>query len=345
MSEKTGVLLLNLGTPRAPDTKSVRAYLKEFLSDPFVLDMPWLLRMLLLYGVILPFRPKQSSHAYQQIWLPEGSPLLVYSQQFSVALGEALGDAYQVVLGMRYGHPTIKNAVEQLYDTGCRRVIVFPLFPQYARSATGSALKAAERAFEKYPNHFKLYFQRSFYHDVFYQEALNNVLRPQIKAFQPDYILLSYHGLPERQLTKVGCSTSNCNRVDSCLLQRIEAEDCYRAQCFVTTEAIATRLSLKHEEYQTVFQSRLGRAQWIRPYTDQAIHTLLARGVKRLMVVCPSFVADCLETLEEVGLRLREQWLSAGGDAFYLAPSLNTEPAWVQAVKTMVLQAENGAHH
>ncbi len=335
----TGILLLNLGTPSAPTTKAVRAYLREFLSDPFVLDLPWLLRMCLLYGVLLPFRPKSSSHAYQQIWTADGSPLLVHSKQFQVALQDTLGGDYRVELAMRYAEPNIADAVKRLYKKGCADIVVFPLFPQYSSAATGSALLAATKAFAKYGDFFTVKVCSSFYEDPHYHRAFVNVAQPFFTAFRPDFTLFSYHGLPERHLDKAGCDRARCDRVASCLDQQPDLSLCYRAQCFKSTELIATALNIDKSQYQTVFQSRLGQARWIHPYTDEVLPLLIAAGVKRLLVACPSFVADCLETLEEVGIRLRSQWLSLGGEAFEVVPCLNADPVWVAAFAEMVLSA------
>ncbi|OGT52728.1 MAG: ferrochelatase [Gammaproteobacteria bacterium RIFCSPHIGHO2_12_FULL_41_15] len=322
--KKIGILLLNLGTPSAPDPKAVRAYLKEFLSDPFVVDLPWLLRMILLYGVILPIRSKKSSHAYQQIWLEEGSPLLIYSKQFTAALNETLDEHFVAVLGMRYGKPNIAEAVNTLQKWGCQRVLVFPLFPQYSHAATGSVLKAALDALKKYFNEKDISIQRAFYNNSYYLQTVADRLKPTLMTFKPEMILFSYHGLPQRQLT-----------------QKDVTQVCYRTQCVATTKSLAERLALTEKHYQTTFQSRLGCTEWIRPYTDEVMQHLAEKGVKRLMVVCPSFVADCLETLEEIGIRLRQQWLAAGGEAFYLAPSLNADPRWVAAFKQMIAEHQS----
>jgi ferrochelatase len=342
--ERTGVLLVNLGTPKAPSVKAVRQYLKEFLSDPLVIDLPWLLRQVLLRCVILPFRPKQSAHAYQQIWTDEGSPLLVHSQQFKEALQDQLGDDYTVVLAMRYGEPDIKAAIKRLYKRGCHRVIFFPLFPQYSSAATGSAILAVQRAFQSFADYFTLNICTSFYDEPAFYETVAALGRESIEKFSPDFVLFSYHGLPERQLTKSGCEEGRCDRQRSCLIQQPDLEHCYRAQCFKTTELIANALGLDKQIYDTSFQSRLGKTVWVQPYTDEILNQLKAKGVKRLLVFSPSFVVDCLETLEELAMRLREQWMSMGGDDLQLVPALNADPRWVTAFADMVKAAANFAH-
>lgn len=340
----TGVLLLNLGTPSALTTRAVRSYLKEFFSDPFVMDLPWFLRMCVLYGVILPFRVKRSMQAYRQIWTEEGSPLLIHSQQFRSGLQDTLGGDYRVELAMRYGEPKIAEAVRRLYRKGCHEVLIFPLFPQYSSAATGSAVLAATKAFKKYGDFFTVKVCSSFYDDPQYHRAFVNVVKNFFVAFCPDFTLFSYHGLPERHMDKMGCDRGRCDRVASCLEQRPDLALCYRAQCFKTTQMVASALNIDKQCYQTVFQSRLGRVQWIRPYTEEILPDLIASGKKRLLVVCPSFVADCLETLEEVDIRLRAEWLRLGGEAFELVPGLNADPVWVAAFAEMVLHAGKFAH-
>lgn len=333
----TGILLLNLGTPSGPTPKAVRAYLKEFLSDPFVIDLPKALRWCLLYGFILPFRPKSSSHAYQKIWTSEGSPLLVYSKRFKDALSAELSENYKVALGMRYGAPSIANAVRELVSKRCQRIIVIPLFPQYSVAATGSALFAAQQELNRYSGDFAVKILPSFYQDPRYHHAFAATVKQELELFNPDYVLFSYHGLPVRQLTKAGCDPAACGRLASCLTQTAKIDVCYRAQCFATTRYLAQQLSLQESQYQTTFQSRLGRTAWIQPYTDAVLPNLVAEGVKRLFIICPSFVADCLETLEEIAIRLREQWLACGGEAFQVGPCLNANPYWVSAFAEMVM--------
>ncbi len=330
---KTGVLLVNLGTPASPEVPDVRRYLAEFLSDPLVIDVPWVLRMMIVYGFILPFRPKQSAEAYQQIWTEDGSPLLVNTQKFSDSLQKALGDDFCVVLGMRYGQPSLSQAAKRLMH--CERLIVLPLFPQYSEAATGSALKKARELLLSFQGNIKII--DYFYQQPAYQQAMIDWIKSHWQSSHAEYLLFSYHGLPERQLAKSGCDKTQCDRVRSCLVQQPQLSRCYRAQCFATTEAIASGMALSDSEYQTAFQSRLGKAQWIVPYTDQVIESLYQRGIRRLMVVCPSFVADCLETLEEIGLRLKEQWLAMGGESLVLVPCLNAESVWVKAAVDLII--------
>lgn len=327
---KKGILLINLGTTAAPDASAVRRYLAEFLSDPMVIDVPWLLRMLIVYGFVLPFRPKKTAEAYEKIWTQQGSPLLVHSKQFAEKLQAALGASFKVALGMRYGQPSIQSAVMQLKNSACQTITALPLFPQYSAAATGSALKKLTEVYSDFQE------IRYFYHQNAYQAVLANLIEHYWKSESPEFLLFSYHGLPERQLTKSGCDPDCCDRVQNCLRQAPNLADCYRAQCFATTEAVVKKMQLTETQYQTAFQSRLGRAKWIQPYTDAVLTHLRQRGVTRLMVACPSFVADCLETLEEIGIRLKAQWLAMGGEKFSLVPSLNADPVWVNAAADMI---------
>ncbi len=333
-AKKTAVLLVNLGTPDAPTVSAVRSYLAEFLSDPLVIDVPWLLRMLIVYGFILPFRPRQSAAAYQAIWTSQGSPLLVNSRDFAEQLQSVLGEEFKVVLGMRYGKPSIQQVVASLTTEDCDSIVVLPLFPQYSDAATGSALKKVAQVLAKTPYRYKTI--RCFYQDLGYQEAMATQIQSYWNKAEAQFLLFSYHGLPERQLAKAGCQLTHCDRIRSCLQQQANLKNCYRAQCFATTAAIAKRMSLKEEQYQTAFQSRLGRASWIKPYTDGILEELRKRHITRLLVVCPSFVADCLETLEEIALRLEEQWLAMGGECLQLVPCLNARPSWVNAAANLL---------
>ncbi len=305
-----GILLINLGTPEAPTEEAVRHYLDVFLSDPYVITLPKLLRDFLVKKIILPRRPKISAHAYQQIWTDKGSPLLVNSLALQNALQKKLGNAYCVALGMRYSNPSIENAIEILQKKQCEKIIVFPLFPQFSYATTQSALDRVNAVFEKKQFTIPTHIIRDFYNQDFYIHSFSNIIRESIEKNNPEFILLSYHGLPKRH----------------------QGVDEYRAQCFTTTELIANRVPLPKEKYQTVFQSRLGFTKWISPYTDQSLKNLRKKNIKRLSVVCPSFIADCVETLEEINIRLRAQWMALGGESFELIPCLNGGEHWVDAL-------------
>jgi len=334
---RRGVLLIQLGTPSSPAVSDVRRYLREFLGDRRVLDMPRLPHWLLLHLVILPFRPRKSAAAYASIWTRNGSPLLLHSRGLAEALAEQLGDGFAVELGMRYGEPSVGEALNRLARAEVDRLIALPLFPQHADSTTGSALAHFFELAGQSWRPSELSTIGAFYGHPGYLASMAALARAPLGAFRPDHVLFSYHGLPERQIRKSDASGSHCLSSDSCCAA-IGAvnRDCYRAQCFATTRALAAALELESERHSISFQSRLGRIPWIRPYTDQVLPELASRGIRRLAVLCPSFVADCLETLEEVGIRARQQWIDAGGEDFLLIPSLNSEPHWAEAVAAMI---------
>jgi len=337
---RTGVLLLNLGTPASPSTRDVRRYLREFLSDPRVIDIPAIPRWLLVNLVIAPFRPRTSAAAYRKIWGPEGSPLLLHGRALCEAVAKTLGDAFVVELGMRYGQPSIPSALERLVGADVDHVVALPLFPQWADSSTGSAVARLEEAAYGLAHAPPVETLPAFFDDPGFVDSFVEVARPVLAEARPDYVLFSYHGLPERQIRAADPTGSHCLSSERCCEAPGEAlSRCYRAQCFATTASLARGLGLAGDAHSTAFQSRLGRTPWIRPYTDLVLPELARRGVRRLAVMCPSFVADCLETIEEIGIRGREQWEGLGGESLTLVPSLNTHPRWVEAVAEMVRRA------
>lgn len=335
-----GVLLIQLGTPKSTAVSDVRAYLREFLGDPRVLDMPAPARALLLNAVILPFRPRKSAHAYRQIWTEAGSPLTLHTEELARQVAERLGDGYRVAVGMRYQEPSIGAAVDELMDQGCVRLVVLPLFPQYSSAATGSALEAAKSETGSRWNVPEVSSVSWFYDDEGFVVALTEIARRHLDEFEPDHVVFSYHGLPESQIRKSDPSDSWCLTEESCCAEiNVVNRFCYRAQSFATTRAVASRLELEESTFSTTFQSRLAGQKWIEPYTDVLLTELAEAGVKRLAVLTPSFTADCLETLEEMGIRGREQWRQLGGEDFLLVPCLNASPEWADAVTEMVRSA------
>lgn len=320
-----GLLLINLGTPAAPDTKAVRRYLSEFLSDSRVIDLPLPLRYLLLYAFILPFRPQISAKAYQSIWTAQGSPLLVNSQRLVEKLTEKLGSSCQVAFGMRYGEPSIAKALTSLSD--CEEIIALPLYPQYSSAATGSSIEKLLSLISVQENHPTLTVIRDFYQHQGFIAAQADLIRPYLANH--DYLLLSYHGIPERHIKKAGCQ-SVCQ--DSCPPISSMNQTCYKAQCQQTSNALAKALGLTKNQYSAAFQSRLGKTPWIKPYTDMVLPQLAKQGIKNLAVACPSFVADCLETLEEIGFQAKEQWQQLGGEQLTLIPCLNDSAPWIDAI-------------
>jgi ferrochelatase len=335
---KTGILLINLGSPEAPTAAAVRPYLREFLSDPRVIDIPAPLRWLLLNAVILPFRPAKSAAAYAKVWTPAGSPLMAHSRAFAEKLAVALGDDYRVVLAMRYGNPSLKDALAEITREPLRELVIFPLYPQYASASTGSSVEEALRLLAPLQNVPTLRTIPAFYDDPGYVRALVENAAPRLRAFRPDFVLFSYHGLPERQIRKSESRAGHCLAAGDACCAAVGPDNayCYRAHCFATTRAVAGALGLAAGTYSTAFQSRLGRTPWIKPYTDHVLTELGQKGVKRLAVFSPSFVADCLETLEEMTIRGAETFMEAGGEALDLIPALNGEDVWVEAAADLI---------
>ncbi len=329
---KIGVVLLNLGTPDDLKIGSIRRYLREFLLDPRVIDLNPFARYLLVYMAILPFRPQKTLKAYKEIWQAKGSPLRIHMEELTQALSHSLGEAYQVVMGMRYGNPSIELAFNSVRS--CEHILIFPLFPQYSSAATGSAIEEFMRVASKNWNISNLNILNSFYAEEGFINASANMIKPHLKN-SDSFLLLSYHGLPERHLSKSLC-TAPCDKATPCPKMNTKNTFCYRAQCYETSRLIAKQLQLKPESFMSTFQSRLGRTPWIKPYTDEELTKLRAKNILNLVVVCPSFVSDCLETLEEIGIQAKNQWLKLGGKSFTLVPCLNDNEDWVNALKEMV---------
>ncbi len=339
-----GLLLVNLGTPDAPTAPAVRRYLREFLSDPRVLDINPVGRALLLYGIILPFRPAKSAAAYQKIWDERGSPLLFHGLDLAAGVRERLGGEWTVAFGMRYGQPTLEAALAELEAAGVDRIVVAPLYPQYASSSTGSTL---ERVFELASERAAvptLTVLPDFYDQPTYVDAVAEVARPHLAEFGADHVLFSMHGLPERHVKATDYGGQHCLASAGCCDRIVAANrKCYRAQCYATARLVAARLGLEEGAWTVGFQSRLGRTPWIRPYTDVLIPELVGeRDVRRLAVLCPSFSADCLETIEEIGIRAREQFEGCGGEALLQVPCVNAHPVWVDALADLVRHAAPG---
>lgn len=332
-----GVLLLQVGTPDSTDVRDVRRYLREFLSDPRVLDMPAPLRALLLNAVILPFRPRRSAEQYRKIWTEEGSPLLLHTEALAAALRDELGSGYLVKVAMRYQNPSIESALDDLTEAGCERIVIAPMFPQYSSAAYGSAVGRVHELTATRWNVPATSTIPPFYDRPGFVRSAAAVARPHLEDFRPDHVLFSYHGLPESHIRKSDPSGEWClQQGDCCGAVGPQNRFCYRAQCHATTRGIAQELDLAVSALSTAFQSRLAGQKWIEPYTDASLEDLYRNGVRRLAVFTLSFVADCLETLEEIGIRLREQWLGLGGDDLLLVPCLNSDPAWASALARMV---------
>ncbi len=343
---KTGVLLINLGTPDAPQPPEVRRYLKQFLSDDRVLDINRYGRWLLLNLIILPFRSRKSAKAYSRVWTEEGSPLLVHGEKLTAGVQEHLNDLeVPVVLGMRYGNPSVSSAMHKLREQGCDRILVLPLFPQYAASSSGSAIVEAYDAASALAhwNTPHLEVLPPFYDDERFLNAFAEVGKPYWEQ-NPDHVLFSFHGLPERHVQKSDTTGEHCLKRPNCCATLCEANRmCYGAHCHHTAVRLAEKLGIPKEKYSITYQSRLGRTPWLQPYTDKVIEELGKKGVKKLVVFCPAFVADCLETIEEIGMEAVEEFKEAGGQELHLVPSLNSHPTWVSGLADMLREHVAGA--
>jgi ferrochelatase len=328
---RQALLLANLGSPASTSVADVRSYLNQFLMDPYVIDLPWPVRRLLV-SLILISRPAKSAHAYQSIWWPEGSPLVEISRQLTDAV-RPLWTQGPVELAMRYGEPSIETTLRKLAGQGITQVTFAPLYPQFADSTTTTALVEARRVIAAFQLPIKLSVLQPFFDQPEYLDALAASVKPYLEQGF-DHLLMSYHGLPERHLHKTDPTGSHCLKGADCCQRATGAvlETCYRAQCFRVSSGFAERAGLQPAQWSVSFQSRLGRAKWIEPYTEARLDELAAQGVKKLLVMCPAFVADCIETLEEIGMRGREQFIAAGGEELILVPCLNTQPQWVQAL-------------
>ncbi len=336
----TGLLLINLGTPDEPTTPAVRRYLREFLSDPRVIDINPVGRALLLNLIILPFRPKKSAHAYQSIWDKDrGSPLLYHSRDLQRGVQAALGEEWKVELGMRYGQPSIPDAIAALRAAAVDRIVILPLFPQYAASSTGTALVRVFEIAGQDWNTPWLHVVPPFYDEADFASAFAKVA-VDAGIHAADHVLFSFHGLPERHCRKSDTSGNHCLVKSDCCDVIVEANrHCYRAQCFATARSLVSALGLAEGKYTVCFQSRLGRTPWIRPYTDEVLDKVAKDGAKKLAIMCPAFVADCLETIEEIGMRARDQFLAAGGQELTMIPSLNATAPWIELVARLARRA------
>lgn len=341
---RPGVLLVNVGTPDSTSVADVRAYLGEFLMDRRVIDIPGALRWLLVHGVILRTRPRRSAEAYRKIWTAHGSPLLRHGEELAAGLRLALGDAVAgVALAMRYRNPSIEAALRRFHDAGIDDVVVVPLYPQYSAAAWASVFDEVSRVAASLPVVPSLRFVPPFHAHPGFLDAAAEVARPHLAGFRPDRVLMSFHGLPERHVRASDRSGGHCLAGPECCSRLVSANSgCYRAQCYATARALAERLGLGAADYEVAFQSRLTR-HWIQPFTDHRLHQLPGEGIRRVAVLCPSFVADCLETLEEIGIRAAESFRAAGGHELRLVPCVNTAPSWVRGLAGIVREQMAGS--
>ncbi|MEX5546838.1 ferrochelatase [Pseudomonas pergaminensis] len=332
------LLLVNLGSPKSTSVADVRSYLNQFLMDPYVIDLPWPVRRLLV-SLILIKRPEQSAHAYASIWWDEGSPLVVLSRRLQQQM-TAQWTQGPVELAMRYGEPSIESVLTRLATQGIRKVTLAPLYPQFADSTVTTVIEEARRVVRDKKLDVQFSILQPFYDQPEYLDALAASARPYLEQ-DYDHLLLSFHGLPERHLTKLDPTGQHCFKdADCCKNASPEVlKTCYRAQCFSVARDFAERLGLPEDKWSVAFQSRLGRAKWIEPYTEARLEALAKQGVKKLLVMCPAFVADCIETLEEIGDRGLEQFREAGGEELVLVPCLNDDPQWAKALNTLCERA------
>ena len=318
-SPRQGILLCNLGTPDAPRPAELRRYLKEFLSDPRVVEIPRLLWWMILNLIILRIRPRRSAKLYQSVWTEAGSPLMLYSQGQVKAVKQRLAEKYgdiPVVLGMRYGNPSMASAIKELTDQNVRDIIVLPLYPQYAGATTGSTFDAIAKTFTKLRWVPELQFINGYHKSEGYLDALCSTIKRHIDEHgQPDKLVFSYHGTPERYL-KNG--------------------DPYHCFCHQTTRLVREKLGFDESQVMTTFQSRFGREPWLQPYTDKTLEQLPKDGVKHVAVICPGFSSDCLETIEEINMEARESFIESGGEHFHYIPCLNNEPAHIDALVSIL---------
>jgi ferrochelatase len=330
---KQGILLVNLGTPDSPSNANVRKYLDEFLMDERVIDVNPVLRTLLVKGIIVPFRGPKSAKLYREIWSDTtGSPLMHYSLLQRELLQQRLGDEYQVELAMRYQSPSIDSALNKLKDAQVRNIRVIPMFPHYASASTGSVLERVMKLVRKWQTIPNISFINSFHDNELMIEAFaDNGRKHKPETF--DHVLFSFHGLPQRQLVKSDHSQKHCLKVENCCSTLTENNKfCYSAQCHDTARLIANKIGLTEDKYTVCFQSRLGKDPWVQPYTSVVIEHLAEKGVKSLLVFCPAFVADCLETVHEVSVEYGEEFSALGGEHVQLVESLNDHPLWIDAL-------------
>lgn len=330
------ILLINLGSPKSLDKKDVKDYLREFLSDDLVIDLPKILQQFILRCFILPFRPAQAKEAYELIWKEEGSPLIINTQKIANALAKKTG--WNVDIAMRYQEPSIENVIEKYKENNVEELTVISLYPHNAMSTTLSTELAVKEVVRRIYPDLKLSFVEPFYDNPLYIEALSESIKPYLKDI--DKLVFSYHGIPMRHIKKSDISGSHCIGENSCCnIDNVSSRNCYRSNTFTTSKLTAQYLKLKSSEWMMTFQSRVSiiSPNWLKPYTDIELDNLPPKGVERVGVVCPSFVADCLETLEEIDMRARETFEEAGGETFKYIPCLNDDKKFISVLEHLIL--------
>lgn len=334
----TAVLLINLGTPQSPEPNDVYRYLIEFLNDERVIDAPWLFRQFLVRGIIVPNRYKASAASYRAIWTSEGSPLMHLSQQLKTGLQSYLGNNYVVELAMRYQEPSIENILLPLLEKRPTHLIIVPLFPQYASATTGSVYQKVMEVMHTTKVFPHLSFISHYFNHPSLLEAYKMIATPYLEK-PYDHILFSFHGLPKKQLQEKGCQNS-CSKNLCCYSLSDKNKFCYSAQCYNMAQRLAETLQIPKEKYSVSFQSRLGKDPWLEPFTNEKLLSLAKSGQKRVLIFCPSFVSDCLETIFEIDKECREEFIHAGGEQLDVVPSLNAHPAWIKALAEIIHQPQ-----
>lgn len=330
-----GVLLVNLGSPKSTDPKDVKKYLDQFLMDERVIDVPWLLRAFIVKGIVLNTRPKKSAEAYQRIWWEEGSPLIVLSERLQKKIDSFT--SVPIALSMRYGEPSIKSGLQELVDKGVDEVLLLPLYPQFAMATTETILVLAEQLQQEFFPQIKFTTMPPFYNHPDYINVLSRSIGEKLENLDYEHLLFSYHGVPERHIKKSDITNSHCKIDGSCCQTPSPAHQfCYRHQCLETTRLVAKTLQLKEGTYSTSFQSRLGFDPWLKPYTDRTIEKFGLNGMKKMAIVSPAFVSDCLETLDELGNEGREIFEEVGGEEFTVIPCLNDREDWVKTLSRWI---------
>lgn len=332
---KKAILLINLGTPDSPEVSDVGKYLKEFLNDSRVIDFPYIKRKLLVNGVIVPFRKKDSAKIYKELWTKEGSPLLIHLEELAKKMQVAYGDEAEVFHAMRYQKPSLEKELEVIRQGNFEQIIVVPLYPQYASSSTGSTTQKVMEVVSKWEAIPRISFVQSFFREEGYIKSFAKVAS-QFTYSDYDKIVFSFHGLPERQIDKI-CEGKLCKGAGDCIKScETERTYCYRSACYETARNIAKEMEISEADYIVAFQSRLGKDPWISPYTDIEIENLGKSGAKKLLVFSAAFVADCLETTIEIGTEFQELFVENGGEKVQLVPSLNSEDFWVDSLKEII---------
>ena len=333
---KVGIVIVNIGTPKSPEKKDVASYLREFLMDPLVITLPYVFRWILVNLIIVPLRAPKSAEKYKKVWTTAGSPLAVHSEALAKKLGEAL--PYPVEAAMHYGEPSLKKVLKKYEAMGLEKIVVVPMYPQFAEATTGSTKMRVDEMVKREKISAKIEFTPPFYDDEEFLASWEHLYREKFsQGEKPDHVLFTFHGLPQSQIKKIcGCYQPDGN---CCAVVRKENSNCYRMQCFQTAKLLASRLSLAEENWSVSFQSRLGRAEWIRPYTEDVLAALAKKGTKKIAVLCPAFTADCLETIEEIGIEGLHTFSKNGGSEYHLLPCLNSEVQWTKSLAVILRKA------